>query len=117
MAGGGANSGVGSGLSTAAGAVYVLGGLALGETGSGAVQGAIAAAAAPAAIAGQCWRFVLGPRLHSLQCLLLVLVVATVPSLCLLSGRLLRAPGDVPVAGPFTEASPTARTLDHARGK
>ncbi|KAH9398228.1 hypothetical protein TYRP_019237 [Tyrophagus putrescentiae] len=56
MAGGGANSGVGSGLSTAAGAVYVLGGLALGETGSGAVQGAIAAAAAPAAIAGQCWR-------------------------------------------------------------
>lgn len=59
MAGGGANSGVGSGLSTAAGAVYVLGGLALGETGSGAVQGAIAAAAAPAAIAGQCWRFVL----------------------------------------------------------
>ena len=59
MAGGGANSGVGSGLSTAAGAVYVLCGLALGETGSGAVQGAIAAAAAPAAIAGQCWRFVL----------------------------------------------------------
>lgn len=69
MAGGGANSGVGSGLSTAAGAVYVLGGLALGETGSGAVQGAIAAAAAPAAIAGQCWRFVLveggGERLEN----------------------------------------------------